>query len=392
MTTIQKLDKYTFGTYGRLPLVAERGQGAVIYGDDNKAYIDFTSGIGVSSLGYGHKKWRQAVLMQAFDIPHTSNYYYTAEYANAAEGVCIASGYSKVFFGNSGTEANECAVKTARKYSSDKYKTDNRGTVLTLTGSFHGRTLAMLSATGQSVFHNSFHPFPSGFEYWELDRILQKLETDDTVCAVMFEYIQGEGGVVNLPQDFIDNLYNIAAKRDIIPIADEIQTGVGRTGKFLCGEWYRTNGNQADITTLAKGLGGGLPVGVCLVNDKLANTMGLSSHGSTFGGNAAVCAGVNAVIKVITADRFLDNVVKNGDYIRDKLNNSGLFGEVSGKGLMLGIEVKQPNTAEEIKHAAFDNGLLILTAKDKLRMLPPLTITQDEIDKGLEILFKVVAK
>ena len=284
--------------------------------------------------------------------------------------------------GNSGAEANECAIKIARKYSFDKYG-KGRSNIITLVNSFHGRTLCTLSATGQDVFHNYFFPFVEGFVNVEANNIEDlRSKLDDTVCAVMFEYIQGEGGVMALQQEFVDEIYRLCAEKDVLTIADEVQTGVGRTGKFLAGDNF---GKKADLTTLAKGLAGGVPIGVCLSGEKCAKVLTAGTHGSTFGGNPISCAGGLAVLETVNKPGFLDEVARKGAYIRDKLLTSPEVASVSGMGLMIGIELKDKKAGDVVK-AALDKGLLLLTAKTKIRLLPPLTITYEEIDKGLEIL------
>lgn len=382
MNTIDQFNKYVMPSYGRYPLVLEKGEGEYATDEDGKTYIDFGSGIGTNSLGYCNDDWVNAVCEQAHKIQHTSNYYYTKVQADFAKMVCETTGYTDMFFGNSGAEANECAIKIARKYSFDKYG-KGRHNIITLVNSFHGRTLCTLSATGQDVFHNYFFPFVEGFinvEANNIDDLRAKL--DDTVCAVMFEYIQGEGGVMPLEQEFVDEIFRLCAEKDVLTIADEVQTGVGRSGKFLAGDNF---GRKADLTTLAKGLAGGVPIGVCLAGDKCAKVLTAGTHGSTFGGNPISCAGGTAVLRKVTSEGFLDDVKAKGDYIREKLLTSPEVKSVSGMGLMIGIELKT-KAAGDIVKAALDKGLLLLTAKTKVRLLPPLTISYDEIDKGLEIL------
>ena len=302
--------------------------------------------------------------------------------ADFAKALCETAGYTDMFFGNSGAEANECAIKIARKYSFDKYG-KGRSNIIPLVNSFHGRTLCTLSATGQDVFHNYFFPFVEGFVNVEANNIEDlRSKLDDTVCAVMFEYIQGEGGVMALQQEFVDEIYRLCAEKDVLTIADEVQTGVGRTGKFLAGDNF---GKKADLTTLAKGLAGGVPIGVCLSGEKCANVLTAGTHGSTFGGNPISCAGGLAVLETVNKPGFLDEVARKGAYIREKLLTSPEVASVSGMGLMIGIELKNKKAGDVVK-AALDKGLLLLTAKTKIRLLPPLTITYEEIDKGLEIL------
>lgn len=369
-------------SYGRYDLVLDSGSGRQAVDENGKEYIDFGSGIGTNSLGYCNENWVRAICDQAHKIQHTSNYYYTKVQADFAKALCETAGYTDMFFGNSGAEANECAIKIARKYSFDKYG-KGRSNIITLLNSFHGRTLCTLSATGQDVFHNYFFPFVEGFVNVEANNIEDlHAKLDDTVCAVMFEYIQGEGGVMALQQEFVDEIYRLCAEKDVLTIADEVQTGVGRTGKFLAGDNF---GKKADLTTLAKGLAGGVPIGVCLSGEKCANVLTAGTHGSTFGGNPISCAGGLAVLETVNKPGFLDEVARKGAYIRDKLLTSPEVASVSGMGLMIGIELKNKKAGDVVK-AALDKGLLLLTAKTKIRLLPPLTITYEEIDKGLEIL------
>ena len=369
-------------SYGRYDLVLASGSGRQAVDENGKEYIDFGSGIGTNSLGYCNENWVRAICDQAHKIQHTSNYYYTKVQADFAKALCETAGYTDMFFGNSGAEANECAIKIARKYSFDKYG-KGRSNIITLVNSFHGRTLCTLSATGQDVFHNYFFPFVEGFVNVEANNIEDlRAKLDDTVCAVMFEYIQGEGGVMALQQEFVDEIYRLCAEKDVLTIADEVQTGVGRTGKFLAGDNF---GKKADLTTLAKGLAGGVPIGVCLSGEKCANVLTAGTHGSTFGGNPISCAGGLAVLETVNKPGFLDEVARKGAYIREKLLTSPEVASVSGMGLMIGIELKNKKAGDVVK-AALDKGLLLLTAKTKIRLLPPLTITYEEIDKGLEIL------
>ncbi len=386
MSTIEQFNKYVMQSYGRYDLVLDNGEKVVSSDEDGKKYIDFGSGIGVNSLGYCNDKWVEAICSQAKKLQHTSNYYYTKIQADFAKALCETAGYTNMFFGNSGAEANECAIKIARKYSFDKYG-KGRHNIITLKNSFHGRTLATISATGQDVFHNYFFPFVEGFINVEANNISDLREKlDDTVCAVMFEYVQGEGGVIKLEQDFVDEIFKLCKEKDVITIADEVQTGVGRTGKFLCGDNF---GHKADLTTLAKGLAGGVPIGVCLSGDKCAKVLTPGTHASTFGGNPIVCAGGLAVLDTLNSDGFLDEVNKKGEYFREKLKALSEVVSVSGIGLMIGIELKSKDAHDAAKEA-LDNGLLVLTAKEKLRLLPPLTISYEEIDEGMEILANIL--
>ena len=381
MNTIEKFNDNVMHTYGRYPLVMEMGKNRNCVDENGRKYIDFGSGIGTNSLGYCNDKWVDYVCHQVKSLQHTSNYYYTKVQADFAELLCSSTGYSKVFFGNSGAEANECAIKLARKYSFDKYG-KGRHNIITLVNSFHGRTLCTLSATGQDVFHNYFFPFVEGFinvKSNDIDDLKSKI--DSTVCAVMLEYVQGEGGVNALEQDFVDAVFDLCGKNDILVIADEVQTGVGRTGKLLAGEHF---GKKANITTLAKGLAGGVPVGACLADEKCSDVLGAGTHGSTFGGNPLACAGGLAVLETVTADGFLDDVNKKAEFFRSELLKMNEVESVSGLGLMIGTKLKNKKAGDVVK-SALEHGLLLLTAKDKVRLLPPLNISVDEIKEGLKI-------
>ena len=389
MSTIDKFNEHVMHTYGRLPIVLEKGSGREAVDENGKEYIDFGSGIGTNSLGYCDEKWADAVCAQVRSIQHTSNYFYTKVQADFAARLCEAAGYINVFFGNSGAEANECAIKIARKYSFDKYG-KGRHTIVTLVNSFHGRTIATLSATGQEVFHNYFFPFVDGFVNVpanDIDALRKLIAEDKTICAVMFEFVQGEGGVNPLEKDFVTEIFRLCGENDILTVADEVQTGVGRTGTFLTSEQY---GVKPDITTLAKGIAGGVPMGACLASEKCAEVLSKGTHGSTFGGNPIACAGANAVLDRVTEKGFLDEVKAKGEYFRKKLMEIPEVEGVDGLGLMLGVRLRTKKAAD-ILSAAAEKGLLILTAKDKLRFLPPLTITYEEIDKGMEILKELLA-
>lgn len=386
MNTIEKFNEHVMHSYGRYPLVMQKGDGRKCTDENGKEYIDFGSGIGVNSLGFCDEKWVDKVCEQVKSLQHTSNYYYTGVQADFAGKLCETTGYDSVFFCNSGAEANECAIKIARKYSFDKYGR-NRHNIITLVNSFHGRTIATLSATGQEVFHNYFFPFVEGFINVEANNIEDlKEKLDDSVCAVMLEYIQGEGGVNVLNQDFVNAVYEICAEKDVLVIADEIQTGVGRTGKFLAGEHF---GKKADITTLAKGIAGGLPMGACLTTEKCSNVLTAGTHGSTFGGNPIACAGGLAVLERLSEENFLESVSEKAKLFTEKLSQCSEVKSISGMGLMIGIELKTKKSAD-VARKALDKGLLVLTAKNKVRLLPPLTISEQEIGDGLEILIDIV--
>ena len=368
-------------TYGRYDVALAKGKGAVAYGEDGKRYIDVSSGIGVNSLGYCDDGWVQAVTAQAQTIQHMSNYFYSAQASQLAEKLCTLTNMSKVCFGNSGAEANECAIKIARKYSFDKYG-DARNEIITLRNSFHGRTVTTLSATGQDVFHNYFFPFTDGFSFVEAgDMDALKAAVTDKTCAVMLELIQGEGGVNILDKDYVKALVAYCNDNDILVIIDEVQTGVARTGKLFA---FQNYGVQPDLFTAAKGLGGGLPIGVCVCGEKLDGVMTPSTHGSTFGANPVVCAGANYVIDTVSTEAFLQDVREKGDYLEQQLRTIPAVKNVRRMGLMVGIEIEQD--AHDIAVKCVQNGLLIITAKDVLRMLPPLTITKENIDEAITIL------
>ncbi|MCL2157774.1 MAG: aspartate aminotransferase family protein [Oscillospiraceae bacterium] len=379
-------DEYIMGTYGRYPVVLVEGKGATLKDANGKEYIDFTSGIGVNSLGAAYEPWILAVCEQLKKISHISNYYYSDVTAKLAEKLVGLANMSKVFFANSGAEANEGAIKLARKYSFDKYQ-KGRGTILTLKDSFHGRTLATLAATGQDSFHNYFFPFPEGFKCVErndIEDFKSTIEKNPDVCAVIIEPIQGEGGVNFIDGDYVREICKICEEKDILVIFDEVQTGIARTGKVFSYEYF---GVLPDIITVAKGLGGGLPIGVFLCNKKLEKTLDAGKHGSTFGGNLAVCAGALEVLNTVSQPEFLTEVTKKGEYISGKIKQMDIpkIVEIRQKGLMVGIQIKGEPKLYAKKCLAY--GLLVLTAgEDVIRFLPPLNITYGEIDAGLEIL------
>lgn len=372
-------------TYGRYDVCLTKGKGVYAYDDSGKKYIDVSSGIGVNCLGYCDDGWVKAVSEQAGTIQHISNYYYNKVAGVLAEKLTKATGLSKVFFGNSGAEANECAIKVARKYSFDKYGR-GRDRIITLVNSFHGRTIATLSATGQDVFHNYFFPFVDGFDNAIANDIESLKDTiTDKTCAVMLETVQGEGGVNILDSEYLQQVRKICDEKDILLIVDEVQTGVCRTGKLY---GYMHSGIKPDVVTSAKGLGGGLPIGICMVNDKLKNVMGPSTHGTTFGSNPVVCAGANYIIDTVNTPEFIEEVNKKGTYFKEKLEKIKGVKSVRQQGLMIGIEVE--GNAGDIAKKCTENGLLVITAKTLLRMLPPLNIKYEEIDEALAILKKVM--
>ena len=374
-------NQYIMHTYGRYDVVLTRGKGVTAYDEDGKAYLDVSSGIGVNSLGYCDEGWVAAVTKQAATMQHMSNYFFSPQASVLAEKLCTLTGMAKVCFGNSGAEANECAIKIARKYSFDKYGAD-RNEIITLRDSFHGRTVTTLSATGQDVFHNFFFPFTEGFSHVTAGD-MQCLEeaVSDKTCAVMLELIQGEGGVNILDKGYVRALFEFCAARDILVIVDEVQTGVGRTGRLFAFEHY---GVQPDLVTAAKGLGGGLPIGVCLCSEKLAGVMTPSTHGTTFGANPVVCAGANYVLETVANEAFLNAVEERGAYLEKLLRALPAVKNVRRMGLMVGIEVD--GDAHDIAVKCVENGLLIITAKNLLRMLPPLTITREELANAVSIL------
>lgn len=380
MNTKELDNQYVAHAYGRFDVALTKGQGSTLYDENGKKYIDFGSGIGVTAFGINDPVWTKAVEEQLHRVQHTSNLYYTAPCAKLAQLLCEKSGMKKVFFGNSGAEANEGAIKFARKYSFDKYGA-GRSTIITLVNSFHGRTITTLAATGQDSFHTVFDPFTPGFKYCPANDIeaLQAAATDD-VCAVLFECVQGEGGVNNLSQTFVSAIAKLAKEKDILIAVDEVQTGNGRTGTYFA---YQQYGITPDIVTTAKGLGGGLPIGAVLFGEKLQNTMTPGSHGSTFGGNPVVAAGACSIVERIDDD-FLSEVQRKSEKIRTALAKVKGVQSISGMGLMLGIETDK--LAGEVAKACLANGLLILTAKTKLRLLPALNISDAELDEGLEIL------
>ena len=384
---IKKLDNESFmPTYGRFNAVLCSGKNATGHDCEGKEYIDFGSGIGVNSLGWADEGWVAAVSRQAASLQHVSNLYYNPVSAEFAAELLAVSGYDAVFLGNSGAEANECAIKLARKYSVEKYGKD-RCEILTLQNSFHGRTVTTLAATGQDVFHHYFFPFTEGFAYAEPNIESVREHLTENTCAVMIEFIQGEGGVLPLDPQFVTELAALCREKELLLLADEVQTGVGRTGTFYCCEQY---GVRPDVLTSAKGLGGGLPIGACLCTKELGGVMGRSAHGSTFGANPVVCAGALEVIRRVSQPAFLDEVKEKGAYLRGRLEKMPGVAQVRGMGMMLGI-VPEKGTAAALAAACVENGLLILTAKSLLRLLPPLTITREEMDKGLAILEKVLA-
>ncbi len=382
MFNIMSTDKeYVAGTYGRFPVEIVSGKGSLVYDTNGKEYIDMGSGIGVTAFGLCDDEWVSAVTSQAAKLQHMSNLYYTEPCARLAQLLCEKTGMKKVFFGNSGAEANECAIKIARKYASEK-KGNDYYTIITLRNSFHGRTITTLSATGQDHFHKLFNPLTDGFIHTEAGNIemLKELVASNKVAAIMLECVQGEGGVIALDKEYVNAVAELAKKEDIILVIDEVQTGNGRTGKFYS---YMHFGITPDVVTTAKGLGGGLPIGACLMSEKVENVLGKGDHGSTYGGNPVCCAGAVSVIGRID-DALLSSVTDKSKYIFESLNGAQGVESVSGMGLMIGIKTTKP--VSEVMEYCMANGVLCLTAKDKLRLLPALNIPMNILEKAIEII------
>ena len=393
---IKRDNEYVLHTYNRNPIVLEKGHGLRAAGPEGQQYLDFTSGIGVNSLGYCDLDWAEAVSEQAHKLQHTSNLYYTAPCGKLAKKLCKRTGMSKVFFGNSGAEANEGAIKAARKYSVDHYRKD-RTTVITLVNSFHGRTIATLTATGQEVFHNYFGPFNEGFLYAPAGDIeaLEEL-VDRTTCAVMLELIQGEGGVMALDPDYVQAVRKLCDEKDLVLIVDEVQTGVGRTGTFLCCEHYNL---KPDIVTLAKGLGGGLPIGAVLLSEKVAGGMGPGTHGSTFAGGPLACALAATTLDVMINDGVIENSRKMGEYFRDQMhkviekNHPDAVNEIRGLGLIDGIQLNKPSGQPVVDLCFKDSKVLINnTNGNVLRFVPPLIVNEEEIDIVIKAVDEAMTK
>ena len=386
---IKALDEsYVVQTYGRNQVAIDHGHGATLWDTGGKEYIDFTSGIGVCSLGYANEACAKAIYEQAMKVGHISNLFYTEPYAKLASKLVPAAGMAAAFFGNSGAEANEGMIKVARKYSYDKYG-ESRAVIITLKNSFHGRTITTLKATGQDHYHEFFFPFTEGFRYAEANSMDSLMAAaGDDVCGVMMELIQGEGGVNPLNQDYVQAVAKLCAERDWLLLVDEVQTGVGRTGSMFA---YQQFGIQPDVISFAKGIAGGLPFGGFMTNEKCRAVLKAGDHGSTFGGNPMAAAAANVVMDTLTPE-FLAQVTEKGQYLRDGIASlsSPIVSGIRGMGLMIGVGV-QGMTHKELKDKLMAAGLLCLTAgKDTLRLLPPLSITTEEIDKGLEIMAQVM--
>ena len=381
------LDKeYVANTYGKYSVQFVEGKGSLLYDEGGKEYIDLGSGIGVTAFGINDPLWNEAVIGQVNKLSHVSNLYYTAPQIELAKKLCEKTGMKKVFFSNSGAEANECAIKTARKYSTDKYGKD-RNIIVTLVNSFHGRTVTTLAATGQKVFHDHFYPFTEGFIYAEAndsEALKALVDANPNICAIMIETIQGEGGVMPLEQDFVDTVVACAKEKDLLIVVDEVQTGNGRTGKMY---GYMNFGIEPDVVSTAKGLAGGLPMGATLFNAKTEFVLTEGSHGSTFGGNPICAAGAVSVVDRLT-EEFLHEVAKKGEYIKKELTGAKGVKSVAGMGLMLGIETEAP--PKEIIAACLEKGVVVLSAKNKVRLLPALNIPEEQLKKGIAILKEVI--
>lgn len=382
MNNIKSIDKtYVANTYNRFPVEIVSGKGSVVSDENGKEYIDMGSGIGVTSFGISDDEWAKAVSDQLLKVQHMSNLYYTEPCANLAQILCERTGAKKVFFCNSGAEANECAIKVARKYAADK-KGSEYYTIITLNNSFHGRTLTTLAATGQDHYHELFQPLTPGFIHTDAEDLegLEALVKNNKVAAIMIECVQGEGGVIALSPEYVKGIEKIAKENDIILIIDEVQTGNGRCGSLYA---YMNYGISPDVVTTAKGLGGGLPLGAALLGDKVKDTLGFGDHGSTFGGNPVCCAGAISIINRID-DKFLAEVKAKSEFVFNELKNSDGVESVSGMGLMIGI--KTVRDAREIVSECLEKGVLCLTAKDKVRLLPALNISMETLKIAVEII------
>ena len=385
--SIMEMDQaYVAGTYKRFPVEIVSGKGSKVYDEKGKTYVDMGSGIGVTAFGIADDAWQQAVTAQLGKVQHMSNLYYTEPCAKLAKLLCDNTGMNKVFFANSGAEANECAIKVARKYSAEK-KGQDCYTILTLVNSFHGRTLTTLAATGQAHFHALFQPLTPGFMHVEANNVeaLNWAVAENSIAGIMLECVQGEGGVNPLTPEFVAAAAKLAKEQDIPLIIDEVQTGNGRTGKLYA---YMHYGITPDLVSTAKGLGGGLPIGAVMMGEKVQNVLGYGDHGSTYGGNPVCCAGAISVIERLTED-FLASVRRKSGYVFSALYNAPGVESVTGMGLMVGIKTKAP--AADVVRACMEKGVLCLTAKDKVRLLPALNIPMEDLSYAVETL-KTVCK
>ncbi len=381
---IQKTcETYVSNTYKRYPVAFVRGEGAHLWDDAGREYVDLGSGIAVNIFGVSDPEWVEAVTGQLRALPHTSNLYYTEPCAHLAEMLCGRTGMKKVFFSNSGAEANECMIKAARRYG----EAAGRYAIVTLKNSFHGRTIATLAATGQDAFHRHFGPFPDGFAYAQPDDLesVRALAEERNACAVMLEIVQGEGGVHALDGDFLRGVQSLCRERNMLLCVDEVQTGNGRCGELYA---YMAHGLAPDLVSTAKGLGGGLPIGATLFAESVQDVLGAGDHGSTFGGNPVACAGAASILSRID-DGLLKGVCERGAYIQDALRGAKGVRGVSGMGLMLGIETER--SAAEVVKACLARGVLVLTAKDRVRLLPPLNISWDDLKAAIAVLKEAIA-
>ena len=388
MSTLMERDSaYVANTYRRFPVEVVSGKGSLLWDTDGKRYIDLGSGIGVTAFGIADDAWQAAVTAQLGKVQHTSNLYYTEPCVALAERLCERTGLKRVFFGNSGAEANECAIKVARKYAAE-HKGAEYSTIITLENSFHGRTLTTLAATGQDHFHELFQPLTPGFCHAPANDIeaMKALVAQHKVAGILLECVQGEGGVNSLELNYVREVAELAAHEDIVLMIDEVQTGNGRTGKLYAYEHY---GIRPDVVTTAKGLGGGLPLGAVMLGDKVAEVLGFGDHGSTFGGNPVCCAGAVNVIDRIN-DALLADVRRKSDYVFDELSKAKGVRSVSGMGLMIGIETTRP--AAEVVSECRENGVLCLTAKHKVRLLPALNIPMELLQEAVAVIKAACAK
>ena len=383
---IKELDQqYVAHTYGRFDFALKCGSGAECEDYDGKKYIDFSTGIGVNAFGFADPDWVKAVSEQAAKFAHLSNLYYTEPGVKAAKMICEKSGMKKVFFGNSGAEANEGMIKAARKYAQTKYGKE-RYEIITLINSFHGRTITTVAATGQDSMHVNFDPFTPGFVYAkanDFEDLLSKVS--DKTAGIMMEMIQGEGGVIPLDKEFVAKVAALCKEKDILLMVDEVQTGNGRTGYYYA---YQAFGIEPDIVSTAKGLGGGLPIGAVMFGEKTENTFVPGDHGSTFGMNPVCCAGACAVLQKLD-EALLADVKKKSAVIFEKAAKFENVASVTGMGLMIGIELKS-GTSKAVAVKCLEKGLIVLTAHEKVRLLPPLNITEDQLEKGLAILEEAI--
>lgn len=385
---LKEQDKaYIAPTYNRFPVAIVSGKGSEVFDENGTRYIDLGSGIAVNSFGIADSIWIRAVTEQLGKVQHTSNLYYTEPCAALAQMLCERTGLKKVFFGNSGAEANECAIKAARKYGASK-RGEKCHTVLTLVNSFHGRTLTTLAATGQEHYHELYQPLTPGFAHTPANDIaaLDAAMDPDTVCGLLIECVQGEGGVIALDPAFVKAAAELAEARDILLMIDEVQTGNGRTGELYA---YMHYAIQPDVVTTAKGLGGGLPIGACMLGEKVENIFGYGDHGSTFGGNPIACAGAISVLARLD-DALLARVREKSEMIRTALSGKAGIRSVSGMGLMIGVETER--AASAVVKECMEHGVLCLTAKNKVRLLPALNIPNEQLEEAMEVLISVCAK